>query len=429
MDSRFTFKDFIFVVLFLVVIGAVIWIGYQFSYQESRLNDVKRELVRTGDEQKEQLEVLTDIRNTLRSGVHVNGGQPASTQGTSTEGAETSGRIRRKNPDGSIYVYYPTAPDNSGRDPRAYPDYATGDWVVQNLDSEPKVIAPYIEKDYVGQMVHVPVLECLLTQNDETFDFEPMLAESYWMSADGLTMRFKLRPNITFSDGTPVTVEDVLFSFKTLMTPGVDSAALRAYYDNVKECKKLDDRTVEFDMKDPYFLALAYVGAGLFIIPEHVYKFAKPDDYNNRGDLLVGTGPYRVERWDRGQQIAMVRNEHYWNARPTFDRLVFKFITNEQAAFQAFEDEQIDRIEPVGDQFFKFSNDPEFLKRFKAYKYLRVNSGWGFIGWNLKKPMFKDKETRRALTMLLDKPAMINTLMKGMGAEQPGPINPAQQRT
>ncbi len=90
----------------------------------------------------------------------------------------------------------------------------------------------------------------------------------------------------------------------------------------------------------------------------------------------------------------MVRNEHYWGRRPTFDKLIFKFITNEQAAFQSFQDEQIDRIEPTGDQFLKFTSDPEFMRKFQAHKYLRVNSGWGFIAWNLKRPMFKDRETR-----------------------------------
>jgi peptide/nickel transport system substrate-binding protein len=250
-----------------------------------------------------------------------------------------------------------------------------------------------------------------------------VLAESYWISADGLTMRFKLRSNINFSDGTPVTVEDVLFSFNTIMTPGVDCAPLRGYFDKVKSCTKVDDRTIEFKMSDPYFLALGFVG-GMMIIPEHVYKFQNPDDYNRRGDLLVGSGPYKVERWDRGQQLVLVRNDRYWGQRATFDRLIYKFIANEQAAFQAFEDGQVDRFEPSGDQYLQFSQDPDFMKKFQAYKYLRVNSGWAFIGWNLRKPMFKDKETRRALSMLLDKQAMIDTLMKKMDAPQAGPFNP-----
>jgi peptide/nickel transport system substrate-binding protein len=430
MESRFTFKDFVFVVLFVVVIGAVVWSIYQSGYQESRLNDLKKEVVQLGDNQKQQIEVLSDIRNTLKAGIRVNANASQGSAGTSTAGAvatteateEHPGRIRRTNPDGSTYVYYPDPP-TAARDPTTQPDYATGDWLVQNLESEPKVIAPYIPKDYVGQEVQQPVLESMVGQNPETFEFEPVLAESYWTSADGLTMRFKLRSNINFSDGTPVTVEDVIFSFNTIMTPGVDCAPLRSYFDKVKSCKKVDDRTVEFQMSEPYFLALSFIG-GISIIPEHVYKFQNPDDFNRHSDLLVGTGPYKVEKWDRGQELVLVRNDRYWGQRATFDRLIFKFLTNEQAAFQEFQDSQIDRFEPTGDQYAKFTSDPDFMKQFQAYKYLRVNSGWAFIGWNLKKPMFKDKETRRALSMLLDKPAMIDTLIKKMGEPQAGPINP-----
>jgi peptide/nickel transport system substrate-binding protein len=428
MESRFTLKDFVFLVLFVVVLGAVVWSIWQSGYQESRLNDLKKEMVQLGDGQKQQIEVLSDIRSTLKSGVRVNGTGSSGSMGApgtsaTTENADQSGRIRRTNPDGSIYVYYPTAPNSSGRDPTTQPGYVTGDWLVQDISTEPKVIAPFIVKDYPGEQVQQPVLESLVGVNAETFEIEPVLAESYWVSADGLTLRFKLRTNINFSDGTPVTVEDVLFSYNTLMNPDVDSAASRSGFEKVKACKKIDDRTVEFDMKEPFFQSLPVVG-GLSIIPEHVYKFKTGDDYNNRGALLVGSGAYKVDRWDRGQQIVLVRNDRYWGKRATFDRLVYKFIENEQAGFQAFEDGQIDRFEPTGDQYAKFSDDPEFLQKFKAYKYLRVNSGYGFIGWNLKRPMFKDKETRRALTMLLDRQAMIDTLLKKMGAMEAGPFNP-----
>ncbi len=203
MEKRFTFMYFVLVVLFGGVTGAVAWVGYQFNHQEERLTDV--------------MKGVEHINTLLASGVRVNG------DGAATQTRSTAGRIRRKNPDGSVYVYYPDPP-KAARDPTTQPDYATGDWLVQNLDSEPAVIAPYIEKDYVGQQVQMPVQESMLGQNAETYELEPVLAESYWMSADGMTMRFKLRSNICFSDGSPVTPEDVIFSYETIMNPGVDKA-------------------------------------------------------------------------------------------------------------------------------------------------------------------------------------------------------------
>ena len=283
---------------------------------------------------------------------------------------------------------------------------------------------PYIVKDYVGQMAQEPALEGLVQQNMETFEYEPLLAESYTVSADGKTFRFKLRQNIQFSDGTPVTADDVIFSYNLMMTDAVDSAQVRSYFASFKSCTKIDDRTVEFQLTEKYFLTLATIGGNLFIIPEHVYKNLKPDDYNKRGDLIIGTGPYKLDKWDRGQQMTFLRNDRYWRARPTFDKLIFRFIINEQAAFQMFQDGQFDQIEPVGDQYAKFSEDPEFIKKFKAYKFLRVNSGYGFIGWNLKRPMFGDARTRTALTMLLDRNTLINTILKKMGYPIAGPFLP-----
>ncbi|HVT79697.1 MAG TPA: hypothetical protein VHM90_03490, partial [Phycisphaerae bacterium] len=121
MDSRFTLKDAVFILLFLVVIGAVVFAGWQFHYQEERLNDVKQSVATLSDVQKQQLTTLGRIEIALRNGVTVNGsnGGAAGTQTATTQGRN----IRRTDPDGSQYVYYPEVPD-SPREPDKKPDYA-----------------------------------------------------------------------------------------------------------------------------------------------------------------------------------------------------------------------------------------------------------------------------------------------------------------
>src|SRR5262249_31747952 len=103
MDNRFTLKDFLFVVLFLIVTAVVGFAMWQFSYQEGRINDVRDKIQSLDQTQKQQLVVLQEIRNALRSGVSVNGGS------TTNPG---SARIRQVNPDGSQYVYYPDVPQS-----------------------------------------------------------------------------------------------------------------------------------------------------------------------------------------------------------------------------------------------------------------------------------------------------------------------------
>ena len=172
------------------------------------------------------------------------------------------------------------------------------------------------------------------------------------------------------------------------------------------DCKKIDERTVEFVMSEPYFLAMDFIG-GLTIIPEHVYKYSKADDYNiGMRATLVGSGPYRLDKWDRGQKITFVRSESTGGDRPTYDRIVYLFIGNAQAQLQSFLNGQLDYlgepIEPDPEIYLKYSQDAEFLQKYKAYKFTRPTAMYMYVGYNMDKPMFKDKETRQALTMLVD---------------------------
>jgi peptide/nickel transport system substrate-binding protein len=427
MDSRFTLKDFVFLALFVVVIGAVGVMGWMFHYQELRLNDVKSQMGRLADNGQQQLTVLTEIRNSLRGGVRVAGGVEGGPGAQSQPGA---GRIRRKNADGSQYVYYPDVP-KSPRAPLKQPGYAAGDWQVQNMGVEPKVITPYIEKDLYGQLAQAPVMETLLTMNPDTFEYEPLLADTYEISADGLVYRFRLRKEVCFSDGVPMTSKDVLFTYHTIMNEEVDAAPLRSYLSSVKSCTAIDDRTVEFRMTEPYFGALNTLGL-MLILPEHTYKFEKGEDYNKRGDFLVGSGPYKLDTngWQQGQRLVMVRNDKYWGDRPTFDKLVFTFIQNPQAGVQALIGGQIDALAteicgaPVPEQFLQFTADKSFMEKFTAIKYGRPTAGYSFMGYNLRKAMFKDKETRQALTMLLDRKAIISTILKDQAMESMSPFSP-----
>jgi peptide/nickel transport system substrate-binding protein len=421
MDSRFTFKDFVFVVLFVAVIGAGIWMSAQFGYQERRLTQVREDLEKLSRTQQEQLTVLEDIRQALRSGVRVGdaGGGPAGGAGTA------KAVVREPRPNNGMYVYF-RDPPRSPRDPRNQSDYARGDWLVDNLGSEPAVVTPYIEKDAYGGSVQDSVLETMIIRNPETLEYEPFLAESYEIIPDKLLYRFVLRDNIWFSDKTKVTADDVVFSYQTVMTPGVESDRYQSYLKQIESVTKVDDRTVEVKLKEPYFEGLSLAGAGWGILPRHIYQFKDAQEYNRRTDLLVGSGPYvfNPKLWSKGQKIELPRNENYWGERPTFDKVVFRFITNQQAALQAFQNEEIDEFTPAPDQYVQFSKDPAFLAKFQAFQFKRPNAGYRYIGWNTARPMFADKLTRLALTELIDRAAIIQTIEKGMSYEITGPFSP-----
>ncbi len=416
MNNRFTIKDFFFTLLLLAVISVVALAMGQFNYQGRKLLSLQRQIKRMNELQLQQMQLLNKFTTGFRAV------KPAANSTSAASATQTSGDIRETLPDGTRYVYYPQPP-LSPHNPYSRPGYAPGDWLVLNLGAEPRKIQPFVPQDAGAMTVQSWVLESLLIRNPDTLQWEPWLAQSYRQSANGLTITFKLRRGIRFSNGAPITARDVVFSYDTIMNPGVDAAPLRTYLNDVKSCRALNSRTVQFIFKRPYFKALEEVG-GIQIIPRHVYKFTNPRRFNEEGGKLVGSGPYMLDRWVRGQEIVLVRNPNYWGPHPTFDRIVYRFIANPQAALQSFLAGQIDEDGPQPSQWVRYTKKPGFTKKYICYKFLLPSYGYDYIGWNLRKPMFKDRRTRTALTMLLNRNAIIKTFLHGLAVQVTGPFNP-----
>jgi len=418
MNNRLGIKDIFFAVLLIAVIVVGILALVQFTYMNRQIINLGTQLQNVNQEQLAQTSQLQQI---ISKGI-VAAGPGGGSSSTTTTPAEQN--IRETLPDGSQYVDYPNPPVFKN-DPTKLPDYAPGDWLVDNLGEEPPNIIPFIANDYGAQIVQSWVLESLVTQDPYTLQFDPWLAESYRISADGLTITFKLRKNICFSDGSPITAQDVVFSYNTIMNPDVNAAPYRSYISNIQSCTAVGKDTVIFKFKQTYFLSLGFAG-GMPIVPEKVYKkLVDTNEFNNPPQItLEGSGPYIFKEWVPGQQMVFVRNTHYWGEYPTFDRIVYRFILNPQAEMQSYLNGEIDYVAPEGEQWFKYTSDPDFVKHNIYYKYYRINFGFSFIGWNLTKPMFKDVQTRTALAMLVDREGIIKAFLYGMAKQVTGPFNP-----
>ncbi|MEM7007784.1 MAG: ABC transporter substrate-binding protein, partial [Thermodesulfobacteriota bacterium] len=146
-----------------------------------------------------------------------------------------------------------------------------GDWLMYHLSAEPATLNPITATDaYEGTVNSGKIYETLIERNNETLELEPLLAESWEISEDKLKFTFKIREGIKWHDGKPFTSEDVVFSYKTIMNPKVDSPQLRAYFQEIRDVKAIDDLTVEFTYARPYFLALEFCG-GMPIVPKHIF--------------------------------------------------------------------------------------------------------------------------------------------------------------
>ena len=329
----------------------------------------------------------------------------------------------------------PTAPENPGAP-------VDGDWLVMHLPGEPGSLNPLTTSEVPASMVLASIFESLLESDNETQAVKARVAESWEASPDHLTYTFKLFKNACFSDGTPLTAQDVKFTFDKLMEPATAAPHLRNYFQDIASCEAVDDYTVRYTCKKPYFKHLRMIGS-LEILPKHIYSQGEFNQHpNNRSP--IGSGPYVFESWNTGTDIVLARNEKYWSAKPHILKRVFKFITNANAACQVLERQEMDymsfHISP--ELWVTRASTPEFQAKFNEYKY--YSAFYTYIVWNNRKPQFQDKMVRRALTMLLDRKLILETIYYGLGKQtvsdffvespeydktiEPWPFDPAQAK-
>lgn len=279
----------------------------------------------------------------------------------------------------------------------------TGDWLMLQLPAEMPHLNPLTSSDYYADTVLAWVFDTLLDRDQTTMDSIPCVAQSWEISDDHLVYTFHLRQDALFSDGVPLTARDVKFTFDKVMDPAVDAPFLRNYFVDVTGCEVLDEHTVRFTCNKPYYRHLIMIG-GLYILPEHIYGAG---DFNNHPNnrAPIGSGKYTLESWETGQRITLARNPHYWGSAekgwPYFDKIVYSIIPDDNTAFQVLSRGDLDFLSMPPELFVRRANTPRFREQFNRFAYYRP--AYTYIGWNLRKPAFKDKETRLALAMLLDR--------------------------
>lgn len=313
------------------------------------------------------------------------------------------------------------------------PDYAEGDWLVQAFGVNLKSLTPFASTDTYSAEVEGYVLESLLTRNPATLEWEGLLAESWEVSEDGLTFVFKLRDGITFSDGVPLSAEDVAFSYSFIMNEAIQAPRERSYYSKIESVEALDRLTVKFQFKEPYFNALSLAG-GLSVMPKHFYEpyLQKPNDYNQSKGLLLGSGPYRLEdprSWspDKGM-VELQRNPRYWGPiQPSFNRLLWRVIENDSARLTTFRNGDIDSYGSRPIEYRKLAADKDLAKQAEHWEYMSPVAGYYYIAWNQQREgkvtRFADKRVRQAMTYLIDRERIIKEIYLGYGEVALSPFN------
>lgn len=248
--------------------------------------------------------------------------------------------------------------------------------------------------------------------------FAPRLATSWEFSSDNRTLTFHLRPEARWSDGVPITADDVRFTFLAQKDPTVGSLGMEMK-DFIKDVEVVDPHTVRFHFTRVYPYQLMDANDG-HIVPAHAWgrvPFAKwrTTDF---AKILVTGGPFRLAAHTPQQTIVLERDPLYWNApRPNLDRLVMRVVPDMAAQLAQLFAGQVNLVQGVS---------PQEADRVKANKDLDLvefpSRFWGMIGWNNRRLYFEDRRVRRALTLGINRKSLVDTVFRGHAKLSSGPI-------
>ncbi len=302
-----------------------------------------------------------------------------------------------------------------------------GGTFYENIGQEPTTLNPITSTDAYAAVVQGYILETLLTRDEETYDFVPNLAKAYTVSKDNKFFDFELRDGITWHDGTPLTVEDVKFSFDVINSGKYSNAHMRPYFEGIEKAEITGPNKIRFTTRNTYFMNFSQVATNMAILQRSLYE--NPKDMKKINKVLVGTGPYVLEKYETGKKITLKRNPNWWGFKDgfhvgehNFEKLVLRFVSEENINLEMLKKGELDFNAMTAEAFMKKTVGKEWeSKVVKVKAENKVPKNTGFVAWNLKNPLFEQREVRVALAHLMNRELMIQKFAYNMSVSATGP--------
>jgi peptide/nickel transport system substrate-binding protein len=280
--------------------------------------------------------------------------------------------------------------------------------------TEPRFLNPVLETRFNRA---VPLIFEGLVGMNGSLEPVPVLAESWDVAPDGKRITFKLRKGVTWSDGQPFTSKDVAFTVEAIQTTDAPTS-WKAYFANLDKLETPDDLTVVASYKRPYAPALTTWTVG--IMPAHVYGGGALGDSPGNSEP-VGTGPYKMVRWEKGLRVVLEQNPRWWNGHPNLDSIELRFDIPDQLAALGKGELDFADVPDVG-AWASQTQLPEFRESYEVATV--AGSLFRMIAWNAQRKPFDDRRVRIALTEALDRPRIIEDVLLGEARPLSAPFFP-----
>lgn len=313
---------------------------------------------------------------------------------------------------------FPAAGWVDSPDPIASPYAEKGGTLRFSASQPPKSFNYYIDNNSYTSMMFGMMYSTLLGLHPVTLEFTPGIACRWTISDDKLTYTFEIDPEAKWSDGQPITAEDIKWTFDTVMDPKNPTGPNKVMLGKFSSPEIINERCVRFRAAKVHWINIVTL-ADFQVMPKHVYEnldFTKLDFHNP-----VVSGPYTIDRIKESVETRMKRRDDWWAANRksnlntwNFDYIIFKYFADRENAFEAFKKGYVDvhavytaRLwmqETTGEKFNR-----NWIVKQKVHNYEPV----GYQGFvlNTRKPPFDNVKVRKAMAYLVDRETMNRTMM------------------
>ena len=298
---------------------------------------------------------------------------------------------------------------------------AAADLIIGS-STEPLSIDPHFSRTGNNQNIAMQIFDRLLS-TDENLQQHPAIAES-WSNPEPTKWRIKLRAGVKFHDGSALTADDVIYSLQRPKTIANSPAPFTGNVAAISNMTASDPLTIDFVTKDPTPDFLEQVGS-VYIVSKAAAEGKKLEQFND-GTAAIGSGPYKFKSWAHGDRVLLTRNESYWGAKPDFENVTIRFMSNDAARIAALRSNGVDLIDAVPPEevtvlsklpAFKIFSTASARLIYLALDTVRDESPFvsDVSGNPLKSNPLKDLRVRQAISKMINRNLIIDRVLNGSG--------------
>jgi peptide/nickel transport system substrate-binding protein len=299
---------------------------------------------------------------------------------------------------------------------------AVGGRITIGVQQEPERLSEILNATAVNNLI-CNLIFSKFVKYDDQLQLVPDLIEEIptvgngGISADHLTYIYKLRENVRWHDGVPLTSADVEFTYRVIMDPKVNVES-REGWDAISSVETPDERTVVFHLARPYPDFVSEIFFDESVLPKHILQNETGEAFHRSRfhQAPVGSGPFKFKEWKSGSHMVLTRNDRYYADGPFLDEIVFKFVPDENMLLVQLKTGEIDVYDNADGSFL---SQLESLDGFRVYRTPTMM--YEHIDLNTENPILADRRVRQALSYATDKTAIAKIAYDGL--VEPAPLD------